>query len=165
MIRVLYIAVTIFVGVLVQSLATHYLSLGGATPQILLLLTVAHGFLFGPMMGQGVGFLFGLASDAMGVRLFGINALLFTIVGYLSGTLRRRVASERNSAQLVIAIVATIFYALGVMGVHRMFDEVGGRVSFVHFILNAVFNMLFANLAFYLTERWIDWWGLEREHV
>src|SRR4051812_25054060 len=109
MIRFSFVCITLLIGILIQAVLSHYLSLYDAAPQVFLLMTIAHGFLFGPIMGEVLGFGWGLMSDASGVRLFGLNALLLALAGYLAGCLRRRVDSERPAAQIVIGLVSTLY--------------------------------------------------------
>ena len=165
MIRSAYVVSTLILGVLLQIILTRYLSLFDASPQVLLLLTVAHGFLFGPLMGEVVGFFWGVMSDASGVRLFGLNAFLLTFAGYLAGKLRRRVASERPTAQLAIGLVVTLYYAWGVSNISKLFEESGSRFSYGHVVMEIIFNTLFVTIFFYLTERWRNLWKLPQEQV
>ncbi len=165
MIRFLFVCGTLIVGALLQLVLHHYLSLYDASPQVLLLLTIAHGFIFGPIMGEVLGFCWGLMSDASGIRLFGMNALMLALAGYVAGHLRRRVASERPTAQMVIALVATLYYMLATAGLHAMFDEAQGHFSILHFMLEAVYNVLFATVLFVFTERWVSLWHIPQEHI
>lgn len=165
MIRTLFTLATLLMGVLIQMVLSHYLSLYDAAPQVFLILTITHGFIFGPIMGEVLGFSWGLMSDATGVRLFGMNALLLALAGYLAGHLRRRVASERPTAQLVISIVSTLYYAIGVSWIYSFFNEGGGKFSYAHFFLEGVYNAVFVTAFFVLTERWVQIWRIPQEHI
>ncbi len=165
MIRFLFVCVTIVVGVLMQIVLGRYLSLYDAAPQVFLLLTITHGFVFGPVLGEILGFSWGLISDATGIRLFGLNALLLALAGYLAGKLRRRVASERMTAQVIISLVATLYYMIGVSTLYSIFDESPGRFSVTHFIIEAIYNGVFAVAFFMFTERWTALWGIQSEHI
>jgi rod shape-determining protein MreD len=163
--RLFFGLLTLFIGMLFQLVCSRYLSIYGASPQVLLLFVVAIGFIYGPMMGETLGFFWGLMSDSMGVSMFGMQALLLTLAGYISGSLRRRVASERLSAQMVIAVIATFFYNVGASTLYQMFEEGGGRNSIFSFTVEAVINALFVAAVFSLTERWIYIWKLNHEYV
>lgn len=165
MIRFIFIFFTVILGILLQVILGRYLSLYDAQPQVLLLLVVANGFLLGPVMGVTLGFVWGILSDASGVRLFGINTFLLALAGYLSGQLRRRVASERMTSQLVLSLVASLYYAVGVSTLYRIFDESGRAFSFGHFILEAIYNALFVTVFFAFTERWAASWRIQSEHM
>jgi len=165
MIRFLFVLATLLLGSFIQVVLGRYLSLYDAAPQVFLILTITHGFIFGPLMGEILGFSWGLLSDATGVRMFGMNAFLLALAGYLAGKLRRRVASERIPTQVIIALVATLYYAIGAATVYSIFDESPGHFSNIHFILSAIYNALFASALFYLTERWTVLWRIPQEHV
>lgn len=163
MTRSLFLICTLFVGFFIQLVLNHYLALSNAAPQVLLLAVVAHGFLFGPIIAQILGFCWGLMSDATGIQLFGLNAFLLTFIGYVAGQFRRRVAGERLSAQLVMAVVATALYVWVASLVYSMFDEAGHRFTIGHFILEVVYNTLFIPLVFIGVERWASLWRIENE--
>jgi rod shape-determining protein MreD len=161
--RFLFIVCTLLVGFVIQLILNHYLALSDAAPQVLLLAVVAHGFLFGPVIAQILGFCWGLMSDATGVHLFGLNAFLLTFIGYLAGLFRRRVAGERVTAQLVMALAATALYGWLASVVYNVFDEAGPRFSIGHFLLEIVYNTLFIPLVFIAVERWAAVWRIESE--
>lgn len=162
--RVGFVVATLFVGALSHFFCQRYLSLSTAAPDVLLLLTAANGFACGPMMGQLLGFGWGLVSDATGTELFGISAFNLALIGFLAGALRRRVASERVTAQLVIGFVATLAQFIVGRSLLALF-ETGGRGGFLTFLLQSGMNVVFVPWVFLATERWLDIWGVEREHV
>jgi rod shape-determining protein MreD len=163
--RFLFVFVTLLTGLLVQLFFERYLSLFNASPQLILLAVVAHGFLFGPIVGEILGFFWGIVCDSMGTDLFGLNTLILTIAGYVSGKLRRRVASERAAGQLVIALFATIYYWLAAAFLYSVFEDVTMRIPLLTFVLELLLNVVFVSVVFWLTDRWVDIWGLEREHI
>ncbi len=165
MIRFLFVVTTLLAGAFLQVVMGRYLSLYDAGAQVFLVLTVTTGFSFGPLMGEILGFSWGLMSDATGVRLFGMNAVLLALAGYMAGKLRRRVASERIATQIVIALVATVYYSAGASAIYSMFDESPGHFSKLHFFLCGLYNGLFAPVLFYITDRWISFWNIPQEHM
>lgn len=163
MTRVGFLLSSVFIGVFLQVVMGRYLSLFDVEPQILLLLSVANGFVCGPILGELIGFFCGLLSDASGVRLFGMNAFLLMLAGYLGGQMRRRVASERLTAQLVIGLVATVLYTVGAQIIYGIFEEPPGRFSFGAFVLKIIYNLLFVSLVFSLAERWVNFWNVKHD--
>jgi cell shape-determining protein MreD len=101
----------------------------------------------------------------MGVSLFGVNAFVLTFAGYAAGKLRRRVASERAAGQLVIAVVATLYYWLSNSFLCSMFDEAKGTLPYFNIALEVLLNVIFVSGVFWITDQWIDFWRLEREHM
>jgi rod shape-determining protein MreD len=120
---------------------------------------------YGPLMGEVLGFFWGLLSDSIGVNLFGMQSFLFSMAGFIAGGLRRRVAGERPGVQIVIALIATLFYCLGAAILNSLFEGGKGRLSFWSFLLEAFLNALAVTAIFAVSERWINLWKLEGEHV
>jgi len=131
---------------------------------MLLLMTVAQGFILGPLAGECFGFLWGLLADSMGVHFFGLQSGLLALAGYLSGKLRRRVASERPPAQIMIALVSSLLYVLLGYFVQVLVDG-SVQVSLVKpLLLGTVLNVLVVTAIFYLYDRWSFLWRIEPEH-
>ena len=159
-----YVIVTLALGSLVHFFCQRYLSIGVAAPDVFLLLTVAHGFTCGPFLGQLMGFFWGLIGDASGTELFGASAFNLAVVGFLAGALRRRVASERITAQLVIGAAATVVQALVGRGLLSLFEN-ARRGSLFEFVIECVMNIILVPWIFVSLERWLSAWSVEREHV
>ena len=83
MLRALLLVV---VTLLVQSTIVLDLPIGGAHPELMVLLPVAAGIVGGPEEGAVMGFVAGLAADLLLPTPFGLTAL----VGCLVGIRRRR---------------------------------------------------------------------------
>lgn len=163
--KTFFVVLSLVLGLLAQIFLNHYISLAGATPQAILLCVVAIGFVMGPILGQTMGFFWGLAMDAMGIRLFGMNACLLALAGYISGKLRRRVASERLAGQMVSALTVTIFFQFGVWLLSRLLEERHVPFFDMGFLLRLLFNLLIVSPVFLAVDRWITLWRLDREHV
>lgn len=157
MIRFPYFIATLVVGFFLQILSNNYFTVYGVGPNLLLLIVVTHGFLFGPLVGAVMGFSLGIIADAMGVTLFGLNGLLLTFMGYLAGNLRRRVASERPTGQFIIALVATVVYRVGASFVASTFESVQ-RISVASVVLASILNSLMMPVIFSATEKWTFIW-------
>lgn len=94
-----------------------------------------------------------------------MNAFLLALAGYVAGHMRRRVASERFTAQIVISLVASAYYAIGASCLYALFDETAVRISVVHIFLEAIYNAVFVGAFFLLTEWWVNFWQMPVEHV
>ncbi len=162
--RFLFVLFTLLAGIFVQFFFHRYLSIGSAAPDAFLLLTVASGFACGPVMGQILGFIWGLIADTSGTQLFGMSSLILTFAGFLAGALRRRVAAERLTGQLVVGLVATVYQALASSFLLSTF-EASGRLNILVLVVEAVLNVVFVAWVFIGIDRWLDFWGIEREHV
>jgi rod shape-determining protein MreD len=163
--RILFFIVTLLGAIVLDIFCQRYLSFYGVGPQVLLLIVLAHGFMAGPLTAETLGFFLGILSDTMGVSLFGMNALLLPLAGYIAGKLRRRVASERPAAQVAIAIFGTLSYAMGVKILLRLFEPDTSR-SVLHLIaIGGIMNILLVTAIFWAVERWVDIWHTPTEQV
>jgi rod shape-determining protein MreD len=165
MIRFSYYIATIIMGLVIQTIGLRYLTVYGIGPNVLLLLVVAHGFFYGPLIGELFGFSFGLIADSMGSSLFGMHSLLLTLAGYVTGRLRRRVASERPTGQFVIALTATILYGIGASIIGSWFEPGVHRVPILSVVGSAIFNALVMPVVFAALEQWSVLWQENREHL
>lgn len=163
--KVLYGLASLVLGISLHIIFNRYLANYGIGPHLLLLFVVAHGFLVGPMMGEILGFCWGLTMDAMGVNLFGLQSLLFALAGYLAGKLRRRVASERISTQLFIAVITTGYYFLGSYLIRTVLEVGHQAITFTHLFLALFFNILLVTAVFWVMEWWVAVWRVNQENL
>ncbi|HSI79227.1 MAG TPA: rod shape-determining protein MreD [Solirubrobacterales bacterium] len=84
----LRIALIVFVAVVLQLAFLSYLSILGATPHLLPVVTVALGLLGGSMVGAVCGFATGLLVDSALLQPLGVTSLVLLSVGYLAGRYR-----------------------------------------------------------------------------
>lgn len=163
--NVVFYLLTIALGFLLQIVFGHYLSIFGIGPNFLLLLVLAFGFALGPVVGESMGFVWGLLSDVAGVSLFGLNAFLLTLFGYAAGKLRRRIDSERTAPQVVMACLSTVL-ATGIMsGIYSVLEENKDRIGLVFLILSVLLNGLLSAGVFWAVELWIEMWKINRDHL
>lgn len=70
---------------LLQSTVLRVLELGAVSPNLLLVITAAFGFIGGRKEGMYIGVLCGLFMDIFYGNLFGYYILLYTLIGYVNG--------------------------------------------------------------------------------
>ena len=85
MLRKIIVSITILVFYLLQSTLFKALSLASVSPNLLLILTFAAGFMVGKKEGMYVGFFCGLVLDIFYGRVIGFNAVLYMYIGYING--------------------------------------------------------------------------------
>lgn len=90
-------------------------TLVGTKPELLLLMTVALAMGEGPAVGATAGFVMGLSTDLVLQLPAGVNALTFTLIGYVVGRVRARVTTPSAWLPIVMVCLATFlgvfFYA------------------------------------------------------
>ncbi|NLJ90021.1 MAG: rod shape-determining protein MreD [Clostridiales bacterium] len=130
MLRIVVIFIEIIISFLLQTTVFRWFKLAGTVPNMLLILTVAYGFLKGRKAGLFVGIASGLLVDFMYGDLIGITAIIYMVIGYANGY----VGKIFNREDKIVPIVLT------------------GFSQFAYFILYYTFNFLLrgrVNIFFY----------------
>lgn len=142
--RTLPLIIVVFTALLLQSTAFTEMTLAGAKPELLYLVTILVALLEGPTSGAVIGFSGGLAQDFLLNQPTGITALVLTLTGYVVGQARTYIVTP--SPWLPVAMVgggtfaAVVFYAmvnflLGQLDVSWFYAI---RVAFLSGIYNAL---------------------------
>lgn len=85
MLRKFVLTVSIIVFYILQCTIFKSLALASVSPNLLLVLTFAAGFMRGKKEGMYVGFLSGMILDLFCGRTIGFNAILYMYIGYING--------------------------------------------------------------------------------
>ncbi|MFJ1756825.1 rod shape-determining protein MreD [Kitasatospora sp. NPDC088134] len=117
-IRIVLSAVLLVLALVLQVSVLGRLQLPGATPDLLMLVVVGLGLVYGPTGGCLVGFAAGLLADLAppSDHAVGRYALVLCLVGYGAGLLKPEAGRQRSafSALAVVAVaavVSTLLYA------------------------------------------------------
>ena len=144
-------------GLVIQFSFTQFISIGGLSPDFLLIFVIFIGLIYGPLEAQLYGFAWGLTWDIFGVEMFGSHAFLFTCVGYVAGQLAGKWNESKISAQILLVAVASIFYILGKYLLYQIFSpgEFVFRLNYIT-ILQPFLNVIVAPLIFVFCLRLTD---------
>jgi rod shape-determining protein MreD len=156
---------TLLGGFFLELLVGRYLSLFGVGPDLLLLMVIAMGFALGPVIGELFGFGWGLLADTVGVTLFGSHCFILTLLGYAAGKLRRRMDTERPGPQVVIACLSTLLSASLLSFIRSFLEEGSDKIGLGYLLIAVMLNGLLASGVFWIAERWIELWKIDREHL
>lgn len=148
MIRFAKLIVLFFVAMAAQWWWSTRFSVAGLAPQILLVLTVAVAARQGAMRAMTLGFFWGIFLDTLSPHLFGGNALLLTLVGYGTGSVRRQIDVAGLGPQCAVIFFMTLgyFVLLGVLGLIFMRHYLW--VGWTNFLVLPFLNCLVAALLF-----------------
>lgn len=93
---------------LLQSVVSTYLAIGGVMPDLLLVLVVSYGLLFGWPVGLGAGVLAGLLLDLTAARFIGIHVLSLGTVGLIAGLVEEQVFKDNFLLAPTAGLVGSI---------------------------------------------------------
>lgn len=108
--RFIVVTLEILVCFLLQTTVFQWFPLVNVSPNLLLILTVAIGFMRGSNSGLVVGMVSGLLIDMYYGSAIGICALIFIIIGYLSGYANKIFNKNDITIPLSLIAVAELAY-------------------------------------------------------
>lgn len=111
--RKIVIALMIIVCFLLQSTLFQSLSLASISPNLLIILTSAYGFMKGKKEGMAVGFFCGLLEDIFFGRLLGMHALIYMYIGYANGCFNQIFYGEDIKLPMALISASELAYGLG----------------------------------------------------
>lgn len=147
-----YILAFLFIVFLILELANiKGLTLFGARPDFILILTVFAGLNQGILYGASLGFAGGLAKEIFSNALLGPVAFSLTLTGFLAGLFSQRVFYQNVFIQVIIIFMATLF----------KMTLTTGLLIFIHhsfypskiFISQAFYNALITPPIFFLLSK------------
>lgn len=92
----------------VQATLVPLITVNGLRPDLLLIVVVSTGMLYGKEQGVGIGFFAGLLQDLASGNVFGLNILAKMAIGCVAGLVERKVFKENLILPLFAVLVATI---------------------------------------------------------
>lgn len=111
--RKIVIALMIIICFLLQSTLFQSLSLASISPNLLIILTSAYGFMKGKKEGMAVGFFCGLLEDIFFGRLLGMHALIYMYIGYANGYFNQIFYGEDIKLPMALISASELAYGLG----------------------------------------------------
>ncbi|MDR1721171.1 MAG: rod shape-determining protein MreD [Endomicrobium sp.] len=111
--KLVYYAVLFVFSFVIQFLCSKYINVLGIFPNFILLVVVYFGLSKKTVTAHLMGFLFGLMWDVFSTDIFGVRAVMFTIVSYLSGRIFKSFDINEIFSQFFIVFLAEVIYWLG----------------------------------------------------
>lgn len=154
----------IIITLALELLFANIMTLDAIKPDLVLIIVICLSFMYGSEDGIIIGFAGGLLKDIFSINLLGTNALVKTIIGYISGTIRERIFQQYL---LWIVALATFFftilnntfvyYLLGLFHTNYDFMEILKRYLLTQALVNSVLSpFIFIGIRKLLSyaERW-----------
>lgn len=106
------IGLSVLVCFILQSTVFKTLSFGGISPNLLIILTAAFGFMRGKKCGLLVGFFSGLLVDLFFGEVLCFYALIYMYIGYGNGLFRRIFFKEDIKLPMVLITISDLVYCM-----------------------------------------------------
>jgi rod shape-determining protein MreD len=138
---------------MIQFIFGKYLGIFGIFPNFILIVIAYLGVSKKTIDAQLMGFLFGLTWDAFSIDIFGIKALMFTIIGYLIGKFCGDFYANKILSQFVVVFSANVIYWLGFDLIHFIIlgsESYMASFTDVSFYMEAVVTVLIAPTVFHI---------------
>ncbi len=113
----------VYIAFVLQTSVFNHFELAGISPNLILVITVAFGYLKGSRAGIVVGFISGLLLDIFIGSYFGMNALILMYIGYLNGLIRLFYFGEDIKFPIVLLSLSDVLYGLTVFAVLFLMRE------------------------------------------
>lgn len=153
-------ALTFLVGWMMNVLLSYALP-SWLSPHWLLLFVLGVGSVGRTNLAQTLGFAWGLSLDVFGLSLFGTQAWLLCLAGFLSGRFSRQLNAEKLVTQEALALIGTAFFWAGFWMIEEFFRPAGDarQPQLAAMVLDFVFNAAVAPGVFWAARRWTELWG------
>ena len=112
--RKLTVFLIIFVCFLLQTTLFQVLSFASISPNLLIIIVSAFGFMRGRKEGMYIGFFTGLLFDVFYGTVLGFYALVFMYVGYINGMFRRFFFPDDIKLPMVLIATSDVVYNFAV---------------------------------------------------
>lgn len=149
---------------IIELLLVNIISFDAVKPDLMLITIICMSFLNGSEDGIIMGFTGGLLKDIFSVNLLGTNALVKTVIGYVSGIIREKIFQQHliwivTIATFVLTILNNIFiyYLLGAFHANYDFTEIFRKYLLTQSIINSIlapFVFISIRKLLLYTQRW-----------
>jgi rod shape-determining protein MreD len=130
------------------------MSVLGSRPNFFLLATIFFAIRGGPVIGELLGFSWGLLADVTSISLFGSQTFMLTLVGYIAGRLEGMIDEEKYSAQMVLVLLLSCLNIVGLLLLEILFKGVTERFRDRVVVLGPIYSTLLSPILFWALLQW-----------
>lgn len=131
---------------IIQAVLIPFAAIQGIKPDLLLVVVVSAGLLFGKEAGIGTGFFAGLLQDLASGNVFGLNLISKMAAGFLFGLAERKVFKENLLLPVLAMMLASVLNSLLILGFIALRGyHVEWSEALIHTVVpGTVYNMIVA---------------------
>lgn len=135
MLRKFVMILMIIIAYLLQSTLFQTFSLGGVSPNILIILTSCFGFMGGKKEGMFVGFISGMILDVLFGRYLGVYSIIYLFIGYLNGMFSSIFYPEDIKLPMILITSSELIYCFVI---YISLFLLRGRFNFGYYFLHII---------------------------
>lgn len=151
--------------VILQSTLVDYIMIYNVKPNLILIFIVSVGLLRGNVEGAVIGVFMGLAWDVVSGKLLGFYALLGLFLGFLTGSVNKRLYRENFLVILFFTFVSTVGFEWAVYFLHTVFtSKIDFYYPFRYVILpEAIYNCGVSIFIYIFVIKLNDWFSSSKK--
>ncbi|MCH5268138.1 MAG: rod shape-determining protein MreD [Lachnospiraceae bacterium] len=155
--RYLCVFLLLVVCFLLQTTLFTYLQIAHMVPNLILVVTVASGLMYGRRGGLFAGVISGLLVDLLYGNVIGVGILIYSVVGYLCGTGSKLYFDDDFAVPMVAVAVSDFLYGFMYYVCNFLLR---GRLHILFYIRSVIlpemiYTVLVGSVLFYFI-RWLD---------
>ncbi|MCR4689978.1 MAG: rod shape-determining protein MreD [Lachnospiraceae bacterium] len=133
--RNIFLVFAVLVSFVLQTTVGKWIAFGGISPNLLIIVVAASGFMCGPYCGMFAGFGAGLLYDLYYGDLLGYYALIFMYIGYMNGGFKQIFFKEDIKLPLILIMVSDFLYGIVCFVLQFLLR---GRFHFPHYMMYVI---------------------------
>ncbi len=133
--RNLFIFLIMLVAFILQTTIGKWIAFGSVSPNLLIILVAAFGFMCGSSCGLLTGFFAGLLWDLFYGDIIGFHALIFMYIGYMNGAFKQIFYKEDIKLPLILIMVSDFLYGIVIYVLQFLLR---GRFDFPHYMMYVI---------------------------
>jgi rod shape-determining protein MreD len=127
----------LFLFVAIEVSVLDWAQISGAKPDLVLILVMFAGLFLGPSRGLETGIAGGILKDLFSAGLFGMNAFVFGLTGFLIGVLNNSFFRESDMNRFFLVFIASVF-AMALRYAAFLFVTKNVNITFADYLATSV---------------------------
>ncbi|AOT72753.1 rod shape-determining protein MreD [Geosporobacter ferrireducens] len=133
--RIFAVSMILITNFLLQSTLLQHFRVFGILPNTALILVVHFSILWGKNRGALIGFFAGLLQDIFLGNVFGVNALIYMLLGYNIGMLEKAIFKDNPLTPVLFTVLSTAIYHLFLFSLMYIYQI---RTDFLPLLRNVI---------------------------
>lgn len=158
--QVLFYSTTLLLCLILNIFWDNYFNIIGVSPQIVLIVLVYFSITRGALVGEVWGAFAGLSLDVFSAGPFGLQGFVFTVIGFVLGTIKGKVEEDSYLAAGILVILVSLFSLTSFFIIQKIFfASLNRNLYWWYWIGIPFYNVLLSPLIYLGMRRWESLWN------